>query len=293
MPRITRRLVRQALSVSPRLPPLLRASHSLQQARSELRWIEKELPRSEWVLAINRRARREPLQYILGTQPFGDLEIQCRPGVLIPRWETEEWTLSLAAVLANHCPSVRILDGCTGSGCIPLLLKHELPSATVEAFDVSPAAYDLACSNKERCADVSFHLADVLRPDMYLWHHPFDLVTANPPYVPEGDYHRPVLLNGLEMSVKQYEPRLALVGHLEFYQALVRNVVQPLRCNGIVFELGYEDQAEETARCLGPDWLCGRYEDSAGNLRCVVGWRKSSEMSILSLLVNGGLIEVL
>lgn len=287
MPRISSKLVRQARAISPRLAPLLRATGSLERAHSELKWIENELPRHKWTNAVNRRACLEPLQYILGSQPFGLLDILCGRGVLIPRWETEEWATAVASIIKEF-ESPRILDACTGTGCIPLLLKHELPHAKVQAFDFSEDALRLAGLNKEKFdIDVSFNYGDVFDSNMK-FDHPFDLVTANPPYIPINDYERPMLLSGPEKSVRLYEPRLALVGHLEFYHALVDNIVHALQCSGIVFELGYEEQAQATAEKLGTAWLCGRYNDSAGRLRCVVGWKKDTPMQTLANLVNGG-----
>ncbi|KAF6241405.1 hypothetical protein HO173_000115 [Letharia columbiana] len=101
------------------------------------------------------RARGKPLQYILGSQPFGEVEILCRRGVLIPRPETENITTHLASLLLSP-PSrpqhpLRILDLCTGTGCIPLLLHSllapHIPSLHLHGVDVSPAALNLAAKN--------------------------------------------------------------------------------------------------------------------------------------------------
>ncbi|KAK7954032.1 hypothetical protein PG996_014918 [Apiospora saccharicola] len=110
-----------------------------------------------------RRARGEPLQYLLGSQPFGPLDIQCRRGVLIPRPETEEWTVALASEVIAHlaCPNslspedtkkrLRIVDFCTGTGCIPLLLyallHRKFPNLQVWGFDVEERAVRLAQEN--------------------------------------------------------------------------------------------------------------------------------------------------
>lgn len=287
MPRISSRLVRQAAARAPQLVPLLRATRSIDQAAAEWRWIRKELPQNQWLDAIRRRAQLEPLQYILGTQPFGALDIACAPGVLIPRWETEEWVLALAETLQG-APNLSILDACTGSGCVPLLLKHELHDADVAAFDVSAAALRLAKENRTNCGlDVALSLGNVLEKSASAQWLRANVVTANPPYIPPEDWSKPVLLSGPERSVRMYEPRLALVGDLEFYTALVENVVKPVGAQAFVFELGYEAQAVHTAGLL-PGWTCGRYNDSAGRLRCVVGWRDGP---LLAPMVNGGYIS--
>lgn len=243
---------------------------------NELRWIQNELPSSQWRNAIVRRGQLEPLQYILGSQPFGPLDIKCRKNVLIPRWETEEWAMKVAEKANGK--KLSVLDVCTGSGCVALLLKHQI-GGPVAAVDLSDDAIALAEDNRESLKlDVEIQKGDVLQDNFYSTHFdkPFDLVVSNPPYIPKEDYEAPVSANGTERSVKLYEPRMALVGHLEFYKALVENVVKPLQCNAFVFELGYEDQANYTKLLLQPGWETATWKDSAGNLRCIYGWRSPS-----------------
>lgn len=285
MPRVSGKLARLARKTSPLLLPLLQATKSLSVAKNELRWIKNELPKHKWHQAVQRRANLEPLQYILGSQPFGDLDILCEPGVLIPRWETEEWTTKLAHAVESTSV-LSMVDACTGTGCIPILMKHLLPNWEVAAFDVSAEAVKLAEKNaaKSMC-EVTVHQQDIFTTDGLAWSN-VDLVTANPPYIPLLDYTRPVALNGPETSVKFYEPQLALVGNLEFYTALAKTIVVPLTCSGFVFELGYEEQVAETVRWLPGEWEHGRYFDSAGKLRCVVGWKRGSELAVLRSLVN-------
>lgn len=275
MPRVSFSQVR-ATYHNKLLPPLLHATKSLEQARNELRWIQNELPSSQWRNAIVRRGQLEPLQYILGSQPFGPLDIKCRKNVLIPRWETEEWAMKVAEKANGK--KLSVLDVCTGSGCVALLLKHQI-GGPVAAVDLSDDAIALAEDNRESLKlDVEIQKGDVLQDNFYSTHFdkPFDLVVSNPPYIPKEDYEAPVSANGTERSVKLYEPRMALVGHLEFYKALVENVVKPLQCNAFVFELGYEDQANYTKLLLQPGWETATWKDSAGNLRCIYGWRSPS-----------------
>ncbi|KAG7821708.1 hypothetical protein KL928_000183 [Ogataea angusta] len=80
---------------------VLKSRFPASQAAQELRWIQQELPKSQWQTAVEQRARLVPLQYILGSQPFGDLTIKCKPGVLIPRNDTEEWCEALKQVIAK------------------------------------------------------------------------------------------------------------------------------------------------------------------------------------------------
>lgn len=262
---------------------LTRATGSLRLAQSELRWIRNELSRDKWTQAITRRARLEPLQYILGTQAFGSLEILCEEKVLIPRWETAEWAQALADAV-RAVPELSILDACTGTGCVPLLLALELPGAKVSAFDFSKFAVDLAARNM-RHNNVWY---DLQQRDLFTYQpDAATLVTSNPPYIPASDYDA----GELDLSVRKYEPREALVGDVEFYRALVQRVVLPLKAKGLVFELGYEHQVRKTAKYLPDNWNCGSYIDGADNLRCVVAWEKGSSMYCLERLVNGEMVE--
>lgn len=302
MPRLSPAALRSAARTLPLLARLLRGLRDLPQATRELQWIKNELPPSQWTGAVVRRARNEPLQYILGTQPFGALTIVCRPGALIPRWETEEWVLELAGLLSQHSDGspLNILDACTGTGCIPLLLEHELrgnnQEVLVMGFDASEAALAVAKENVVHvdrqfgnCTTTISH-GDIFDPTVLnsINANSVDLITANPPYIPDKDYRLPVLLNGVENSARLYEPRMALVGDTAFYSALVDNVVRPLQANGFVFELGYDHQADHVYHHLqkaDPDeWGVGRRYDSAGNIRCVLGWRKDGKFKWLEEL---------
>lgn len=194
--------------------------------------------------------------------------------------------------LAQLVPqNLRILDACTGSACIPLLLKHELMLRALEtqiaAFDVSETARLLARENigdyKLRYGgEVALFSGDVFDENV-LEGEKYDLVVSNPPYVRLLDYKAPLALNGVERSVRLFEPETALVGNLEFYEALVRNVVLPLQCKGFVFELGYQEQVDRTREIIqeaAHGWKVGQCVDSRGNVRCVVGWRE--EMDFLA-----------
>ncbi|TBU47633.1 S-adenosyl-L-methionine-dependent methyltransferase [Dichomitus squalens] len=216
-----------------------------QSARTEFRWMQHTLdnpppaiPPSANTLEemVNRRLSGEPLQYILGSQPFGPLNLAVRPPVLIPRPETEDWTIRLASLLTpSPARPLKVLDLCTGSGCIPLLLCHLWPpgSAHATGVDVSPAAVRLATDNAALCGipppslgpdaargpppapalpqknTFTALLADLTRPTFA--HDPrlappYDLLTANPPYIPRAQYER------LPASVRDFEDVRALLG---------------------------------------------------------------------------------
>ncbi|EMG48715.1 Mitochondrial ribosome protein, small subunit [Candida maltosa Xu316] len=203
MPRLTGRLIREARRISPLLPGLLPVNRTIERALLELKWIKNELPENEWKQAVRQRSRFVPLQYILKSQPFGELNILCKKGVLIPRWETEEWCLRLTEHLnSSGLKNLSILDVCTGSGCIPLLMSHELSgtNANIYAFDVSEQAVSLANENLSSYKlkyntqiNLNIYQADVFDPEVIknIKLPKLDLVTSNPPYIPQSDYIKP------------------------------------------------------------------------------------------------------
>ncbi len=230
---------------------------------------------------VRRRGRREPLQYILGTAVFCGLELRVSSAVLIPRPETEQlaergWTL-LKMRRGEHSPSPdsspeplnrslqleegihggdqaheegsahgadapRVLDFGTGSGCLAIALAAHVPEAKITAVDRSEEALAVARANAQRhgVADrIEFAQADGL--DRMKTEGGFDLLIANPPYVPTAEIAR------LEPEVRDHEPRLALDGGadgLEFYRLLERQSPGVLRPRGqILWEFG-DGQAE-------------------------------------------------
>lgn len=165
---------------------------------------------------VARHAAGEPLAYITGFQPFCNLEISVTPDVLIPRPETEE-LVDWAAHFFNPAAPLKILDLCTGSGCIALALAAQLPHACVTAVDISPRALQVARHNAERLKlqeKITFIESD-------LWENvqgDFDIILSNPPYIPSGD------LPGLMREV-QAEPALALDGGPDGLQ-LTRQIIR-------------------------------------------------------------------
>ncbi|EIN11879.1 S-adenosyl-L-methionine-dependent methyltransferase [Punctularia strigosozonata HHB-11173 SS5] len=246
-----------------------------ENAASELRWITQHarrhmLPPSAVAGMVARRVAGEPLQYILGTQPFGDLELIVRPPILIPRPETEDWTIRLAKRITpvSNRP-LRILDLCTGSGFIPLLLCHLLPPGSVQAVgvDLNPDAVKLSMDNARHCGIstdtkelglrnvFTAAVGDVRSPEAALSNAleaPFDVLTANPPYIPRHEYEL------LPKTVKKYEDLKALLSDqpldpgfhddekgLYFYRRISELVSRPglLQPGGtVVLEVGH-DQA--------------------------------------------------
>ncbi|GFE62548.1 peptide chain release factor N(5)-glutamine methyltransferase [Geobacter sp. AOG2] len=180
---------------------------------------------------VARRARREPLQHILGTQEFYGLEFEVSPDVLVPRHDTEP----LIAEALAHRPDARsVLDIGTGSGCIAVALARHLPDAAVTATDISTAALAVARRNAERNgAAVEFLAGSLLEP---VAGRRFDLIVSNPPYIPTAD------IDGLEPEVRDFDPRGALDGGadgLDAYRALVPAAPEYLNPSGwLLVEVG-------------------------------------------------------
>ena len=147
---------------------------------------------------VRRRARREPVAYILGRKPFRRLELAVDSRVLVPRPETE-LLVEVAVELAPH--GSRVHDVGTGCGAIALALKDERPDLIVTASDRSPVAVDVARRNAERLG-----LAVEVAAGAGLPAGEYDLVVANLPYVRNDEW------NALAPEIREYEPREALVG---------------------------------------------------------------------------------
>lgn len=155
---------------------------------------------------VKRRRAREPVAYILGEREFYGRRFRVDKRVLVPRPDTETLVEVALDRTRGVSMSMRALDLCTGSGCVAITLARERPTASVVAVDVSRDALDVARDNALRLGayNVAFRAGDLyaaLEP-----HWRFDLVTANPPYVPEGE------VETLQADVRDFEPRIALAG---------------------------------------------------------------------------------
>ena len=197
--------------------------------------------------AVARRALREPLQYITGTAPFYGYSMKVTPDVLIPRFDTEILVEEVLRVLE---PDMRLLDICTGSGCIPAAIAKEFGELTggavldVSASDISEEALHVARENAERLG-VRIHF---VKSDLFSEiTGTYDVITANPPYIREAD------ISLLDQEVRAFEPRTALSGRedgLYFYRKITAEASDYLRRDGIMFlEIG-ADQAESVSGML-------------------------------------------
>jgi release factor glutamine methyltransferase len=189
---------------------------------------------------VGRRARREPLQYVLGEWGFRRLTLTVDWRALIPRPETEILVdRALAAAAGRTAP--RVLDVGTGSGAIALAVADEHPGALVTGIDSSPEALALAAENASRTG-LMVRLAE---HDLFdgLPDGPWDLVISNPPYVDEAD------LAGLQPEVRDWEPHAALSAE-GAVEAVARGSVRVLAAGGaLALEVG-DGQATQTAALL-------------------------------------------
>ncbi len=191
---------------------------------------------------LARRLTGEPVAYITGQWEFYGIPLEITRDVLIPRVDTEVLVDTAVASLRGRKMDARILDLCSGSGCIGCAIAEVMPKSRVVLADISPEAMALARRNVERNGlqgRVSFLPADVMQPPPIMTGS-FDLVVSNPPYIPTVDIFT------LDPSVRDYEPVWALDGGedgLDFYRAILKGWKQVLRQGGqLMFEVG-EEQA--------------------------------------------------
>lgn len=166
---------------------------------------------------VDRLTNQEPIQYITGDTEFAGLNLNVKPGVLVPRPETEELVSRIANGLDIH--PKKILDIGTGCGCIALALKKYLPAASVYACDISNEALNLSRENARlNNLDVNIFYYDILTEKGDLPVNEFDLIVSNPPYILESEKEF------MHVNVLNFEPHLALFvpdnEPLKFYKAI-------------------------------------------------------------------------
>lgn len=217
--------------------------------------------------AICQRCSGTPLQHLTGEQTFRRIDLEVRPGVFVPRPETE--------ILAGH--ALEALDGLeapvivdvgTGTGAIALAIKHERPDARVFATDVSPEAVELARANAARLGlDVTVVEGDLLAPLPEELRGRVDLIVSNPPYIAPEEF------DDLPSEVKA-DPELALVGGIEVYERLAAEALRWLRDGGVLaVEIG-ASRSEAVADVLGATFTGVRVErDLAERERVVLARR--------------------
>jgi len=184
---------------------------------------------------LQQRKNHVPLQYILGQWEFMGLPINCRPGVLIPRFDTEILAEEAIKFLMKY-EKPKVLDLCTGSGCIAISLAHfcKKSQPLVTGVDISPVALELACENAHlNNLKIDFILSDLFE----CVEGKFDCITVNPPYIPSNEIKK------LQKEVQQ-EPVLALDGGtdgLDFYRSIIAACGEYMNESAAIFlEIGSE-----------------------------------------------------
>ncbi len=195
----------------------------------------------EYEIAVQKRAEHIPLQYIVGEQEFMGLRFKVNSNVLIPRQDTE--TL-VEQVLKIVKPGMKVLDLCTGSGCVLISVLKNAPELTGMGSDISKTALLVAKENAK------LHEVDAewVRSDLFdNITETFDIVMANPPYIPTGE------ILSLMPEVRDFEPENALDGGadgLDFYRKIAGQVKDCLNPGGYVYmEIGY-DQGEAVSELM-------------------------------------------
>ena len=219
---------------------------------------------------IEKRSRRIPLQHILGSQECMGLTFKVNRHVLIPRQDTE--TLVEAVLEREKDTGKRILDLCTGSGCIAVSLKVMGKYGEVAASDLSEEALEVASANAERilgeAGEIRFFRGDLFQalPPGETW----DVIVSNPPYIPTG------IIGGLEPEVRDHEPFMALDGDedgLHFYRRIIGGAGERLNPGGSIYlEIGH-DQAEAVTDMMSREGFCHVtvIKDMPGKDRVVCG----------------------
>ncbi len=187
---------------------------------------------------VTRRARAEPVAYLVGHREFYGMDFRVTPDVLIPRPDTETLVLELLTLAADR-PQPRILELGTGSGCIAIATAANLPTAEIVAIDISPEALHVAAQNAEKhgVADrIEFHCGDLFAP--LKSDATFDFIVSNPPYIPAAE------LAELDADVRDHEPHLALDGGadgLDVIRRLIAGSGARLKSGGfLLLEIGAE-----------------------------------------------------
>ena len=222
---------------------------------------------SEYESTVHKRAEHVPLQYIIGEQEFMGLKFKVNSNVLIPRQDTE--TL-VEEALRIAKPGMRVLDLCTGSGCIIISLTKNVADISCTGSDISKQALLVAKENaKANEVEVEWERSDLFENISGT----FDLIVSNPPYIPTGE------IPGLMPEVRDFEPVDALDGKedgLYFYRIITEKSPEYLTSDGyLYFEIGY-DQGEAVSAMMRQ---CGYTQvevikDLAGNDRVVKGRKK-------------------
>lgn len=218
-----------------------------------------------WMRAVKRIASNEPLQYVTGKASFYGFMFEVNPSVLIPRPETEE----LVELILNSFPAdkaLRVIDFCTGSGCIPVTLKKKRPNWEITATDISAEALKTARKNADNHqADIHFFEGDLLSENG-VPEGSWDILISNPPYVAQHEEAQ------MAPHVLQYEPHIALFvpddDAVRFYRRISEIAQERLQKQGRLFLELNPLYAEECAELFKKNnWATTLHTDLSGKMR--------------------------
>ena len=219
---------------------------------------------SEYESVLRKRAEHIPLQYITGEQEFMGLTFKVSPAVLIPRQDTETLVEEALKVIK---PGMKVMDMCTGSGCILISILKNVVGIEGHGFDISKQALIVAKEN----AKLNGVVASFERSDLFeMVTDTYDVIVSNPPYIPTA------VIDGLQPEVAQFEPFQALDGKedgLYFYRKIVDESRNYLKNGGkLCFEIGH-DQGEDVKNLMEEAGFSGVSvkKDLAGLDRVVYG----------------------
>lgn len=260
---------------SPRLTMELMLCHILRYSRLEL-YLHYDKPLTKAELSalkamIARRAKREPLQYILGETEFYGLPFAIDSSALIPRPETELLVEAALEYLVQATQPLSVLDIGTGSGCIAFAIAKKSPGSRVVAMDISETALALAAKNQSA---LGVENCELVKRDIFreiIVKKPFDVIVSNPPYIStEG-------MAELEPELLRHEPHIALTDGgdgLRFYRRFAEVFPSILAPDGMFFiEIGY-GQAAEVIDLFADAYQCSIKNDLAGIPRILIGRQK-------------------
>lgn len=219
---------------------------------------------AEFESVLKKRAEHVPLQYITGEQEFMGIPFRVNDAVLIPRQDTETLVEEALKVIR---PGMKVLDICTGSGCILISILKNIVDVEGFGYDISKQALNVAKENaKLNHINATFERSDLFEDVSGV----FDVIVSNPPYIPTD------VIAGLMPEVAMYEPMQALDGKedgLHFYRRIVADASKYLKPEGkLLFEIGH-DQGESVSKLMkeaGFKDVCV-IKDLAGNDRVVTG----------------------
>ena len=206
----------------------------------------------KFLVMLDKRGKNMPMQYILNEAEFMGLKFYVDQNVLIPRCDTEILVEHVLSFLSNS-RTYKILELCTGSGCISVSLKKFMEKISIDAIDIDSNAIKVAQKNaKANQVKIKFICADIFKIFCCDFAKRYDIIIFNPPYIESGE------IKNLAVNVKNYEPRLALDGGpdgLKFYRFILGNIKHT--CS-IFCEIGF-DQKIDIKKILS--------ENSFGNIK--------------------------